>query len=99
MTSDDPGRRRHYADLYEPVDHDGPLGVVLGNCQAEALRQALAGAAVRFLRVPPVHELVADDLPHLQRVLASVHEGVVEGRAVIVVERAAQRGDLVLALA
>ncbi len=71
MTSDDPGRRRHYADLYEPVEHDGPLGIVLGNCQAESLRQALAGATVRFLRVPPVHELVAADLPHLERVLAS----------------------------
>lgn len=68
--ADDDGRRRHYADLYEPSADDGPVGVVLGNCQAESLRQALEGIDVRLLRVPPVHELVADDVPHLQRALA-----------------------------
>ncbi|WP_072314350.1 WcbI family polysaccharide biosynthesis putative acetyltransferase [Agrococcus sp. Marseille-P2731] len=70
MPSEDAGRREHYADLYAPVEHDGPLGMVLGNCQAESLRQALAGSDVRFLRIPPVHELEATDLPHLERVLA-----------------------------
>lgn len=70
--SDDAARRAHYADFYAPIPSDGALGIVLGNCQAESLRQALAGAATRFLRVPPVHELVAADLPHLARVLAQV---------------------------
>ena len=75
MTSEaasDAGRRQHYADLYDPTPHDGPTGVLLGNCQAESLRQALAGSDVRLLRVPPVHELEASDLPHLERLLAGV---------------------------
>ncbi|MGY3127069.1 hypothetical protein ACVWW9_000568 [Agrococcus sp. UYP33] len=75
MTSEaasDAGRRQHYADLYDPTPHDGPTGVLLGNCQAESLRQALSGSDVRLLRVPPVHELEASDLPHLERLLAGV---------------------------
>ncbi|GAA2176588.1 hypothetical protein GCM10009846_30980 [Agrococcus versicolor] len=69
----DDARRRHYADFYDGVDEDaGPLGVVLGNCQAESLRLAIDGAGARFVRVPAVHELVADDLPHLERLLGRV---------------------------
>ncbi len=68
----DDARRRHYADLYEPVDHDGPLGVIVGNCQAESLRVALDGSGARLLRIPPVHELDADDMPHLRRILERV---------------------------
>lgn len=51
-----------------------PLVVLWGNCQAEALRQLLQGSpsgAIRSVRLPPVHELTADDLPHVARVLAT----------------------------
>ena len=70
------GRREHYGEFYglhTPDRPDLPLLVVYGNCQAEATRVLLDGAADgrwRTLRMPPVHELEADDLPHLQRVLA-----------------------------
>lgn len=70
------GRRQHYAHFYGllpiPTD-DRPLLLVHGNCQAESLRVLLDGAAsVRTVRVPPVHELTADDLPHLDRLLAQI---------------------------
>ncbi|PPG31471.1 peptide ABC transporter ATPase [Pseudoclavibacter sp. RFBG4] len=42
-----------------------PIGLAIGNCQAESLRLAL-GDDVRFVRTPPVHELEAADLPHLE---------------------------------
>lgn len=70
------GRRQHYAHFYGllplPQD-DRPLLVVHGNCQAESLRVLLDGTGpVRTVRLPPVHELTAEDLPHLDRLLASV---------------------------
>ncbi|PWD49933.1 peptide ABC transporter ATPase [Serinibacter arcticus] len=70
--SDEAARRRHYGRFYGELDEavDGrPVGVVAGNCQAESLRLAL-GDEVDLVRTPPVHELVADDLPHLRRWLA-----------------------------
>ncbi|MFC3689862.1 WcbI family polysaccharide biosynthesis putative acetyltransferase [Aquipuribacter hungaricus] len=74
------GRRRHYGDFYDlpAVAPEGPAGgddrpvlLVHGNCQAESLRVVLeaSGAGFRCVRVPPVHELVEDDLPHLRRLL------------------------------
>lgn len=71
------GRRQHYAHFYGllPLPRDRrPLLVVHGNCQAESLRVLLDGDAspVRTVRVPPVHELTAEDLPHLDRLLAEV---------------------------
>ncbi|MEV4352582.1 WcbI family polysaccharide biosynthesis putative acetyltransferase [Actinoplanes sp. NPDC049596] len=65
-------RTRHYGVFYgleEPVG-DGPVALVVGNCQAESLRIMLDGGGLRTVRLPPVHELVADDLPHLARWLA-----------------------------
>ncbi len=66
-------RRQHYADLYDGPARDGrPLGVVHGNCQAEALRVLLAGSPTfpwQLVRVPPAHELAAEDLPALDRLL------------------------------
>lgn len=50
-------------------DDDEPIGVVLGNCQAESLRVALGACGVRLVRTPAIHELVADDVPALQRLL------------------------------
>ncbi|MDQ1106582.1 WcbI family polysaccharide biosynthesis putative acetyltransferase [Nocardioides zeae] len=76
--------QRHYAAFHElavRVDDaptDGPEAtdpslpqlVVMGNCQAESLRLLLRGPDVRTVRVPPAHELTADDVPRLQRLLA-----------------------------
>jgi hypothetical protein len=69
----DEGRRRHYAAFYglEPLPSGNrPRLAVHGNCQAEALRVAIDTAgAVDSVRMPPAHELTAEDLPHLDRVL------------------------------
>lgn len=59
-------RREHYGGFYGPPP-DRPVGLVHGNCQAEALR-VLLGAG--FVRMPPVHELTVEDLPHLHGLLA-----------------------------
>ncbi|MBN9102956.1 MAG: hypothetical protein J0I49_33410 [Pseudonocardia sp.] len=69
----DPARRRHYRDFYDGAPGTGPVTVVLGNCQAESLRVLLSGSADRSapaVRIPPVHELTAGDLPPLHRLLA-----------------------------
>lgn len=74
----DPGRTQHYgrfysADVYgRPSDDSRPLWLVVGNCQAEALRLALDAVAdrpYRTMRIPPVHELEIGDLPFLRAVL------------------------------
>ena len=76
----DEGRRRHYGHFYGleplPAAESGESGVliVLGNCQAEALRQLISSrpdpAVPPSVRIPPVFELTLEDLPHLQRLLA-----------------------------
>lgn len=92
MTENDIARRRHYGDFYRIDDVAGPLGaavdagevervgLVMGNCQAESLRVALAGSPMPFVRIPPVHELTADDVPHLdwwlQRTAALVSQPI-----------------------
>jgi len=75
--SHDEGYRTHYGDFFGAVPTDAPgsgdgrpIGVIMGNCQAESLRVALGDEDVRFLRVPPVHELEADDMPLLASILA-----------------------------
>lgn len=69
------GRTLHYGSFYG-VDADTsdtrPVLLVWGNCQAEALRIVLASSAnstFRTVRVPPVHELTATDIPHVERLL------------------------------
>lgn len=64
----DDGRRAHYRDFYGPAP-DGPVVLVHGNCQAESVRVLLAGTLAP-VRMPPVHELTVDDLPHLHGLLA-----------------------------
>lgn len=67
------GRTQHYGEFYglDDIPTDRPVAVALGNCQAEALRVLLAGApGLRTVRIPPVHELAAADLPHLSTLLA-----------------------------
>lgn len=75
--SSDPGRTWHYRDFYRPSGtpppEDLPLWLVVGNCQAEALRLILDGVPgrpYRTARIPPVHELQAEDLPFLRTLLA-----------------------------
>jgi hypothetical protein len=65
-------RTRHYGAFYgvDDGDVDGPVALVVGNCQAESLRIMLDGGGLRTVRMPAVHELVAADLPHLDRWLA-----------------------------
>jgi hypothetical protein len=72
----DAGRVEHYAEFYGLRELPGPevLGV-LGNCQSEALRQLISSgpessAVPPSVRIPPVFELTAQDLPHLHRVLS-----------------------------
>ncbi|GGG20158.1 hypothetical protein GCM10007304_37560 [Rhodococcoides trifolii] len=66
------GRTRHYGEFYgiDDTADDRPLIVILGNCQAEALRvvlDAVADRPYRTMRIPPVHELTSGDVPHLRR--------------------------------
>lgn len=65
-------RTKHYGVFYGLEDlPDRPFAVIHGNCQAEALRVALEAADAEgpfCVRVPAVHELVENDVPHLQRV-------------------------------
>ena len=74
MTTD--GRTWHYRHFYAHPDAEPgeplPLWLVVGNCQAEAVRRVLDSVAdrpFRTVRMPPVHELTAADLPHLDRLL------------------------------
>lgn len=75
MAADTP-RNRHYGHFYafdEVVDDGRPLLLVHGNCQAESLRVMLEGRygdEVATARLVPAHELSADDVPHLMRLLA-----------------------------
>ena len=64
-------RRAHYGEFYglDALPNDAPLAVVSGNCQAESLRIMIDGPGLRTVRVPPVFELVPEDLPHLSRLL------------------------------
>lgn len=70
----DLSRRKHYRDFYDaPQPGDRPLALVHGNCQAESLRVLLdssPGFGWQVIRVPPVHELEASDLPALDRLLS-----------------------------
>lgn len=75
----DEGRRRHYGDFYDGVRDDGrPVGVVMGNCQAESLRVALAATGVDLVRTPPIHELVEADMPPLHALLTVADVVVVQ---------------------
>lgn len=83
-TMQDEGRRQHYGAFYglHAVERTGaPLLAVLGNCQSEATRLAVSSTAEPVLdtvRIPPVHEMTADDLPHLERLLSRLDVLVVQ---------------------
>ena len=68
------GRLRHYGTFYGLPEDPAPGSVVIvhGNCQAESVRVLLDRApelAGRTVRIPPVFEMTATDLPHLRRLL------------------------------
>ena len=65
------GRRAHYAEFYGGVPGTGPVLLVHGNCQAEAVRVLLEPALpeLRAVRLPPVHELARTEVGLLQRLL------------------------------
>jgi hypothetical protein len=74
--TDDAGRIWHYRDFYRPAGSEpatpDPLWLVVGNCQAEALRVILDSVPqrpYRTARIPPVHELEQSDLRHLDELL------------------------------
>jgi hypothetical protein len=62
-------RTRHFGVFYgiDDMSGDNPIALVVGNCQAESLRIMLDGGGLRTVRIPPVHEIVEADLPHLAR--------------------------------
>ncbi len=70
-TAEPSGRTLHYGVFYgvTEVASDRPILLVHGNCQAESLRIMLSGTEVETVRIPPVHELTASDVPHLDRLL------------------------------
>lgn len=69
-------RALHYGEFYGLLDAPSAaadtrdIALVIGNCQAESLRIMLHGAGLHTVRTPPVHELLASDIPHLHRLLA-----------------------------
>jgi hypothetical protein len=68
----DDGRYSHYRAFYEGPDDGTPLGLVIGNCQAESVRLVLGSSPsfpYQLLRVPPVHELTPLDMAPLHRLL------------------------------
>lgn len=75
MGQEPDGRTLHFGEFYghavpgAEADSDAGIAVVMGNCQAESLRVMLDGAGLHTVRVPPVHELTAADLPFLDRLL------------------------------
>ncbi|MFP7832879.1 WcbI family polysaccharide biosynthesis putative acetyltransferase [Marisediminicola sp. LYQ134] len=68
----DGARRRHYGSFYGLTPAPESLAIVMGNCQAESLRITLEGDDLATVRIPAVHELTSDDLPHLERLLPRV---------------------------
>ncbi|MDO9354972.1 MAG: WcbI family polysaccharide biosynthesis putative acetyltransferase [Solirubrobacteraceae bacterium] len=67
-------RRHHYGQFYglEPIVPGGRrVTLVYGNCQAESIRVVLEASSDELLavRMPPVHELEREDLPHLTALL------------------------------
>jgi hypothetical protein len=82
-------RTRHYGDFHglNELDETRPLWLVVGNCQAEALRIVLDGVQGRpylTVRMPAVHELERSDLPALHGLLR---------RAAVMLSQPAGRGN------
>lgn len=65
----DDARARHYGAFYGLEDAPEGAGLVLGNCQAESVRIMLDAPDAPTVRVPPVHEMTAEEMPLLRRLL------------------------------
>ena len=86
-------RNLHYGDFYQLTPEATgdsadakPMVIVHGNCQAEALRvmlDGLFGHVISTMRLVPVHEMTAEDVPFLRSVVARasvvVTQPIVEG--------------------
>ena len=72
------GRRMHYGEFYGLLPLPESFGVVLGNCQAESLRLVMDAPERRYVRVPPVHEMTAEDADRLHELVASAHTVVTQ---------------------
>ena len=68
---DEQARRQHYGQFYELEERPDGAGFLLGNCQAESLRIVMHDNRAPLVRIPPVHELTADDMPFLERLIAA----------------------------
>lgn len=64
-------RRRHYSEFFGLDPLPERFGVILGNCQAESLRMVIDAPDRRFVRVPPVFELDADETARLHDLVRS----------------------------
>lgn len=71
-------RRAHYGEFYGLAPLPESFGVVLGNCQAESLRLVMDSPERRFVRVPPVHEMTADDARRLHELVPAAHTVVTQ---------------------
>jgi hypothetical protein len=72
------GRRLHYGEFYGLAPLPESFGVVLGNCQAESLRLVMDAPERRFIRVPPVHEMTAEDARLLHDLVPRAHTVVTQ---------------------
>ncbi|WP_144876128.1 WcbI family polysaccharide biosynthesis putative acetyltransferase [Microbacterium sp. 1.5R] len=72
------GRRQHYGEFYGLSPLPDSFGVVLGNCQAESLRVVMDAPDRRFIRVPPVHEMTAEDARLLHALVPAAHTVVTQ---------------------
>lgn len=71
-------RRLHYGEFYGLAPLPESFGVVLGNCQAESLRLVMDTPERRFIRVPPVHEMTAEDARLLHDLVPRAHTVVTQ---------------------
>lgn len=71
--TDPDARTRHFGAFYglDETASDGPVVLVIGNCQAESLRVMLDAGDLTTVRLPAVHELTEADLPYLAHWLSS----------------------------
>lgn len=63
-------RHQHYGEFFGLSALPDRFGVVVGNCQAESLRIVLDAPDRRFVRVPPVHEMTAEEATKLHEIIS-----------------------------
>lgn len=76
--STEDARRGHYSGFHDgSTTSDGSL-VVVGNCQAESLRLLLDPDGSHSVRIPPVFELTASEVPRLHELVSRADALVVQ---------------------